>query len=219
MNIFMENEDYLKDVSLDSILEADKEFFAVMRKIRERLGDKQYWIDNYVKKTLEAINCQLAYEYADMGFEEFGSLRSICTEVLNGGGDVENPIYSIVKNAINRYATEFQERETLRSIAAIVAFPEFMKIATKQFVQEESDDLSAVLDNLKQQELFRNISVIVGEREMEHLNAAIKRRFLIVPATNNYLQGLINDYLYCFLHRDKETERLVFQILFDEDTE
>ena len=53
---------------------------------------------------------------------------------------------------------------------------------------------------------------------MESLNFAMKRRFLIVPAANNYLQGLSNDYLYSLLHRDKETERHVFQILLDEST-
>lgn len=219
MNIFMGNKDYLKDVSPDSLLEAGKEFFTVMREIRVSLGSRQYRLDNYVERTLSAINHRLAYENADAGFEEFGSLNRICTEVLDGSGDVDHPVFQIVKDAVDKYRVKFQERATLRAIAAVAAFPEFMKFAVQRFVQDESDNLGEVLDSMKQQELFKEISAVVGDREMERLNYAIKRRFLIVPATNAYLQGLSDNYLYCFLHRDNETERKVFQIMLDENQE
>ena len=219
MNIFMETEDYVKGLSVDSVIEAELEFFKVMKAIRKRLGAKQYLLDQYVKKTLGAINHHLSYEHANVGFEECGSLRRICTEVLNGCGDKSHPMYSAVKGQIEKYRVKFQEPETLRAVAFTVVFGEFLKVSTEQFIQGEADELEAIVDNLKQQELFDTISVIVGEQEMEHLNFAIKRRFLLVPAANNYLQGLSNDYLYSFLHRDKETERHVFQILLDENTD
>lgn len=219
MNMFMETEDYVKGLTPDSIVESEKEFFKIFGAIRGRLGGKQYLLDYYVRKTLEAINFTSAYENADAGFQEVGSLRRLCTDILDGGGDESDPMFLNVKEKIEKYRPQFQERETLRAIAITLAFPEFLKLATEEFIAEESDELVSAIDNLKQQELFNTISVIVGEQEMERLNFAIKRRFLIVPAVNNYLQGLSDDYLYSFLHRDKETERHIFQILLDEDSE
>lgn len=219
MNIFMETEDYMKGLSIDSIIESDTEFFTILKRIRERLGVKQYLLDRYVKNTLEAINFRSAYECAEAGEDKSATLRRLCIKVLDGQCDESHPMYSAIKNEMEKYRTVFQERGTLCAIVFTIVFPDYLKLVTQQFIEVETNDKLFGVDVLRQQELFNIISGIVGEQEMECLNFAIKRRFLIVPAINNFLQGLSNEYLDSFLRRDEETERHVFQILLDEGSE
>ena len=131
--------------------------------------------------------------------------------------EAELPLYSEIKESVEKYRKIYQERETVRALAMITVFPEYRKIAVNEYLQEAAADIGGVIDIIKQHEYFDNISTIVGEREMERFNLAIKCRFMIVPALSIYLQGMMNDYLYCFLHRDRETSRLVFQLLLDEN--
>ena len=218
MNIFEENIDFLKDIPLDSVLKADEEFFSVMKSIRERLGDKKYWLDNYVEKILEAINNRHASECGEEGYEASCDLRCLCTRIL-GGEEAEHPLYSEIKESVEKYRKIYQERETVRALAMITVFPEYIKIAVNEYLQEAADDLGGVIDIIKQHEYFDNIFAIVGEREMERFNLAIKCRFMIAPVLSIYLQGMMNDYRYCFLHRDRETSRLVFQLLLDKNND
>ena len=218
MNIFKENIDFLKDIPLDSVLKADEEFFSVMKSIRERLGDKKYWLDNYVEKVLEAINNRQASECSEDGFSANCAMRHLCTTILNGE-EAEHPLYSEIKASLEKYQKGFQKNETVRSLAIITAFPEYMKISVNEYLQAAAEDLGNVIDSIKLKEYFDSISAIVGEREMERFNLAIKCRFMIAPALSIYLQGMMNDYLYCFLHRDRETSRLVFQLLLDKNSD
>ena len=216
MNIFKENIDFLKDIPLDAVLKADEEFFSVMKSIRERLGDKKYWLDNYVERILEAINYRQASECSEDGFKANCDLRHLCIEILNGD-ESEHLLYFEIKEAMEKYRNIYQEYETVRSLTMITVFSEYMKIAVNGYLQETAENLGNVIDSIKLKEYFDNISAIVGEREMERFNLAIKCRFMIAPVLSIYLQGMMNDYLYCFLYRDRETSRLVFQLLLDEN--
>jgi len=215
----MKEADYLKDeplnAILDSILRAYDEFFTVFKEIRSRLENKQYWLDNYVRKTLAAINHLQADEAATEGFDGCGNLRRLCTEILDGGGDTEDPLYPRVKEIIDRFHVDFQERGTLRAMAIVTVYPDYMESVAKRYLKETAENMIGVVDNMKQQELFDNISEIVGEEEMEHLNDAIKRLFIVVPAIKIYLQGITNNLIESFLHRDDETARQVFQLIMD----
>lgn len=215
MNIFKKEKDYLQSNTLEYYL-SDKDFFAIMKSIRGQLGEKGYWLDNYVGKILEAINQHLISDCAEEGFTSFSILRRICTDILDGCDEIEHPIYPAAKQAVQKYKGKYQERETIRALTSAVTFREFSKTAVKVFIEEKSCGVTEKIDNMKQQEWYQAMSVIVGEHQMECLNAEIKRTFLIVPALEAYLQGMTNDYMYCLLHRDRETSRQVFQLLLDE---
>ena len=54
------------------------------------------------------------------------------------------------------------------------------------------------------------IAGIVDEEDMNSLNLAIKGRFIISSTMNSFLQSIINEYLYCLLHRDPEASKQVY---------
>ena len=68
-------------------------------------------------------------------------------------------------------------------------------------------------DIVESRTLFRKISTFIGgEEKMEQLNLLIHQRFMFVPDTTAFLQGLTDDMLYALTHRDIETEKTVLQL-------
>lgn len=219
MNIFKESEGFLRNETLESFFSQGEDFFPVMRSLRERLGNKRYLLYNYVEVILEATIQQTAYAYAEEGFTAFVELRRICTNILDGSSSKKHPIYPIVKEVIEKYQHTYQERETLRSLASAAVFQEFKKFQARKFLKNKTTELDAIIDSVKQQELFSNITQIIGEHEMELLNTSLKQTFFFVPAIEAYLQGMTIDYVYCLAYRDPETEKLIFQILLEDTLE
>jgi len=108
-----------------------------MKSIRECLGDKKYWLDNYVEMILEAINNRHVSECREDGYETSCDLHRLCTTVLDGN-EAEHPLYSEIKKSVEKYRKIYQERETVRPLAMITAFPEYMKISVNEYLQEAS---------------------------------------------------------------------------------
>lgn len=73
------------------------------------------------------------------------------------------------------------------------------------------------MDVVEARQLYRELTCAVGEQEVDRLNEFIKCRFCISIAGDAYLQALTEQYLLELLHHDKETGRLVIQILLDEN--
>ena len=63
---------------------------------------------------------------------------------------------------------------------------------------------------------YRICEAIGGEKEMEHLNLLFCQQFLITKVMDIFHQGMTNQILYLLTYRDRETSKLVFQLLLDE---
>lgn len=63
------------------------------------------------------------------------------------------------------------------------------------------------------QELYQRITDEVGKDVTEKLNLHLKRRFMIAPCLNMFLQGITCDLLLALITEDLETNRRVFQFI------
>jgi len=54
---------------------------------------------------------------------------------------------------MEKYRKIYQEYETVRSLTMITVFPEYMKIAVNEYLQEAAEDLGNVMDSIKLKEL------------------------------------------------------------------
>ncbi len=90
-----------------------------------------------------------------------------------------------------------------------------MAYATTGFVEEQEKALHGVVDEIRLQQLYSQISHLAGESMMEELNQRLKQRFLIAPLAAVYAQGLTDDLLCRLTARDQETSRQMFQLLLD----
>ena len=217
MNIFENESGILGSASVDNLKRSFKEFFKQATEIRIRLGKQGYLLDKYLSYLFEATNGILAYEAASEGFETESTLNSLCAEILKGDTKSNgHPFYEQVKTFIDAHPLKYQESFTKLSLYDVMLSSGYLESVYEQYYADLVADIRAFLDIVDLNNLYSKIcETLGGEKEMEHLNLLFCQRFLIVKATDIFLQGMTNQLLYSLTYRDRETSKQVFQLLLD----
>lgn len=217
MNIFENESGILGSASVDELKRSFKEFLRQATEIRIRLGKQGYLLDKYLSYLFEATNGILAYEAASEGFETEGTLNSLCAEILKGDTKSNgHPFYEQVKTFIDAHPLKYQESFTKLSLYDVMLSSGYLESVYEQYYADLVADIRAFLDIVDLNNLYSKIcETLGGEKEMEHLNLLFCQRFLIVKATDIFLQGMTNQLLYSLTNRDRETSKQVFQLLLD----
>lgn len=219
MNIFQNKDSFFggldSGVAEDSLLS----IFKPAQQIRLRLGRQGYLLDHYLSMIFEGMSSsELAFEAADEGFRAGGELQRLLFHVLDGTEPkVPHPLYPRMKEVYEQYADKliFQERYTNLSLLLFPLVDEVMKSSVGLFVREQMVNMGGVVDIIRLQEVYDQISHLAGESMMEELNQQIKQRFIIAPAAALFAQGFTDDLLYRLISRDIETSKQMFQLLLD----
>jgi parvulin-like peptidyl-prolyl isomerase len=109
----------------------------------------------------------------------------------------------------------YQDRYTRLCLLFFPLADELVAYAAARFVEEQVSNLNGVVDEIRLQELYNQISHLAGEAMMEELNLRLKQRFLIAPLAAVFAQGLTDDLLNRLISRDQETSKQMFQLLLD----
>ena len=92
---------------------------------------------------------------------------------------------------------------------------------TEIFIEEslKHDGFVAFLDynHLSINNDFEKISEVVGEEEMEKLNEAIKKRFVVPNILEIFKRTVNRKLFYYFIEKDKQTSKQTFQLILDSD--
>lgn len=218
MTIFKESKDFIGQFNENADIITLKEVLSTANKIKVDLGKKGYLLDTYLTQFFEAINNTLAYESADLGFYTACSLQKLSLSFRVKKEDcIGHPIYEKAVEVLraNHSILEFQERHTQINVLYLSLVDDFLPQMIKEFIAEQESELHNVLDELKLQQLYRNISCVVGEIQMERLNLLLKQKFIISSPLASFTQGFTNDLLYRLLGKDIETNKLGFQLVMD----
>lgn len=218
MNIFENESGILGSASVDDLKQSFKEFLQQATEIRIRLGKQRYLLDKYLSDLFEATNGILAYEAATDGFETESTLNSLCTEILRGNvKSNDHPFYEQVKEFIDAHPFKYQERFTKLALYDVMLSCSYLESIYEQYYTDLVADIRDFLDIVDLNNPYNKIcEALGGEKEMEHLNLLFCQRFLIVKAMDIFLQGMTNQLLYSLTYQDRETSKLVFQLLLDE---
>lgn len=220
MYSFKDREDIILQALPEGFFDADREIFCTGRKIRERLGDDGYLLDNYLSMLLKALNGN-TIQYVVEGSEyTFSDAYNICRQIEEGR-DVfderlkENSLYPELKKHMDMYGKMYKSPITVTELAVIAVAPEIMK-------KEYSGALISFssrgwIDSVRLREIYDAIVTHVGSRLMDRMLELIRQRFLITPAVNVYMQAVTNQYLDTLLQRDEVSSKQLFQLLLDND--
>jgi hypothetical protein len=202
------------EVTGDSLLS----LFQLAKQIRQRMGKQGYLLDCYLSLFFEGVASALAYDAADEGFQSGGELQALCFNVLdNTEPKKEHPLYHRVKEVYAEWegAVPYQDRYTQLCLLFFSLADELVAYNTARFVEDKDAALNGVVDEIRLQELYNQISHLAGEAMMEELNLRLKQRFLIAPLAVVFAQGLTDDLLNRLISRDQETSKQMFQLLMD----
>lgn len=218
MNIFNSKQDFIGSYNEETGIGTLKEVLLETQKIRGRLGNKAYLIDTYLSLFFVSANNNLAYDSAESGFEAGSQLQNLCRTVLTKtDGKKDHPLYEKAVEILNsnQVILEFQECYTQIGLLYLALVDDFFPLVIKEFIKEQKTDMQIVLDDIRIQELYRDISYVVGEEQMERFNLLLKQRFMVSPILSTFIQGFNNDVLYHLITQDIETNKQGFQLAVD----
>lgn len=218
MNIFEHKSSFLG--SLDSEIANDSllSLFRLARQIRLQLGPKSYLLDCYLSLFFEGVNAIPTCDAAHEGFLQGYELQGLCSHVLDGTApERSHQLYPRIRKAYEQQAgmLSFQESLTQVFLLMLSLEDELLAFSVEQFVKEQQKNMNAPVDMIHMQELYTQISQLVGEPVMEKLNQQLKKRFLIASTAAVFAQGLTDDLLVRLTSRDPETSRQMFQLFMD----
>ena len=218
MNILKSEEDIYGKHSQEELHKATKDFFIVSRSIKNKLEDKSYKLDQYLSAIMKVANCKLNTDAAEDGRQFFSGFRRLCLGILNYDSSVtSHEFYQTAKEYIAEHRFSYKERHTLLNIYCALLTPQFTDYAVNKFSEEIESRANIEVDTVLMSKNYELIAKFVGEEDMKVLNMAIKGRFIISSIMNSFLQSITNEYLHCLLHRDPETSKQVYQLIFMEN--
>ena len=218
MNIFKHRADFFGSLSSEVTDDSLRSLFRLAKEIRSRLGKKGYLLDCYLSVFFDGLNSKIAYDAADDGFLMGGKLQAICFQVLDAAEPQKpHPLYKCIQEDYKQQksTSPFQERYTQMCMLLLSLADEWLTYSTAQFTEEQVKGLDGVVDEIRLQELFDQISYIAGEAMMEELNQRLKERFMIVPLVTAFAQGVSDDLIGRLTYRDPETSKQIFQLFMD----
>lgn len=218
MNIFKESQNFIGQLNENSDIITLKEVLNTAKEIKVNLGKKGYLLDTYLALFFEAINNTLAFESSESGFQSGCSLQKFSQSIHAKKEDcIGHPIYEKAIEILqaNKSIVEFQEYSTQLNILYLTLVDDFFPQMIHEFMEEQKIELRNVLDQIRFQELYQDISHLIGETQMERLNLLLKNKFVVSSALESFVQGFTNDLLYRLITKDIETNKLGFQLLMD----
>jgi hypothetical protein len=221
MSCFENEEDFIGDeVMIVSMRHTYDELIALARDIRIRLGEQTYLLDRYLSSLLKAACSTVAYCASSDGFDTQCELRMVCRDIIEGRKRSEkHPFYKFAKAYIEAHPLPYQDAATKESLYVAVLAHNFLESVAKHFYEEQRRSIARAFDLSDVRKLYHEIcGLLGGEEEMQKLNCLFHRRFLLITPIAGYLQGLTDDLLYELTYKDRETSKMVVQLLLDERT-
>ncbi|CUX32290.1 hypothetical protein BN3590_00782 [Clostridium sp. C105KSO15] len=219
MNIFEHRSSFFGKLDNEITNGSLLSLFSLITQIRLRLGKQGYLLDCYLSLIFEGVSAVLTYNAADDGFMKSGEFQSLCFHVLDGTEpEKPHPLYQRIRDVYERQTEEiqsFQERYTQVCLLMFYLEDELLAYATGQFIEEQVKHMDVVADMVRLQELYDQITQLVGEPAMEDLNQRLKGRFMITTLTTVFAQGFTDELLDRLSSRDPETSRQMFQLFID----
>lgn len=217
MNIFEKAHSFYAGIEASTIITAEGEFFSLASEIRRQLGKRRFQLDFYLEILFSAAKqCSLIDIY-DTASNDFSEIRRVCMDILNGTNHLKEHVYHLpMKSYMDGRLQGLQDEYTVISMACSHIAKMFLRQIMNEHFSKLQFDFRSVLDIAEVNEIYQELVKTSGEQIVDRLNETFHTRFLISTAGEVYLQAFTSEYIAELLHRDRESGKLVIQILLDD---
>jgi hypothetical protein len=214
---FEKEDDFIGDESVKDVRCSIEELFVRASNIRKRLGKQSYLLDRYLSYLMESANKTLAYDSSSEGFDRFSELRGMCRDIIRREKtNTDRPFFEQAEDFIETNPFGCLEVQTKVSLYTAMLSGYYLEFMAEKFYRSQRSNLADVLDIIDFHQLYGRICELLGtEEEMKHINRLFRKCFLLATPMACYLQGMVNGLLYELTTRDRESSKLMFQLLLD----
>lgn len=217
---FEKEDDFIGDVSVKDVRCSIEELFVRAGNIRKQLGEQAYLLDRYLSYLMESANKTLAYDSSSEGFDRFSELRGMCRDIIRREKtNTDRPFFGPAEDFIETNPIGCMEVQTKVSLYTAMLSGYYLEFMAEKFYRSQRSGLADVLDIIDFRQLYSKIcELLCGDEEMKHIDRLFWKCFLLATPMACYLQGMANGLLYEFTTRDRESSKLMFQLLLDRMT-
>lgn len=217
MNNIKTTDDFIGNLSVKDMQCSMEMLFLEAGKLRARLGEQAHLLDEYLATLMKTANRTSAYDAVTDGFECISTLREMCRDVIRGKREnTDRPFYAQTEDFIDPNPVNCREVSTKISLYTILLSDNYIETMAERFRKELKSNLLKECDSTRLQELCdRLCDELGGTEEMDRIDRLSRQSFRIVFPMACWLQGIADSLLGDLLSRDKENNRLIFQLLLD----
>lgn len=210
MNIFRNFESFIAF----PLLEPPTRLISVAKKIGDELLDQKHLLNKYLSELFK-ISSTIDLNMVISLTEEICSdvLESCYKVCYNNTGKEENKYFSLVKNYINEHPSDIKhtrvEYYATKILMAHLEFfaDDFVKLLNKKFDHSKFDKLN---------HYYKEISKIVSEDRMEHLNDLLCEVFFMCPIGVAFAGQITANCVNMLTFKDPDKSKQIFEIILDE---
>ena len=203
---------------IDGIKKAMEDFWKIVGEIRKELGDKSYYLDEYLSIILNSIGSANISDAASTGESIYLELLIVASSVCGSPVDRKNhELYDNIKKYIDMHPNNYLEINTKSEFYISQIIFDYVKDIVDSYKEEilsDSKDYN-MPDYLISFDRFKQISEIIGEEKAERLETAIDEAFLISPVSSVLIQSIITRMAAGLCTRDPQTSKQIFQLILD----
>ena len=189
--------------------------FRLIGELHEKLGKKQYFLNQYLTSVFRTITSNAAFDTVDSGISAARNLRSLCHCAVRGE-ESSDPFFNTVKQQLEAHPMDFQESVTKVHVLYLSLYDQYLSSLIPQFVEDQKQVITEFWDDIDVADWYHRIVEILGSEEpMQRLNRMIEEQLLISPILSCFLLGSRDDLLYTLLGRDLETDHHIFRVFVD----
>jgi hypothetical protein len=216
MSEFESEMDFIGDVSVKNMRCSMEALFWEVGKLRARLGDQTYLLDEYLTSLMGAVNRSSAYDAVSDGFEAISELRRMCRDIVRGRKRENDRLFYVqAEDFIGSTPLDFLEEQTKISLYTIMLSGNYIELMAERFVGERKSDLLEELDLVSLQKLRNELcEQLDGMEEMDRIDRLFRQSFMVVLPLACWLQGAADSLLGDLISQDRENDKLNFQLRF-----
>ena len=216
-NTHQSEEDFIGVVSVKDMRCSMEVLFWEAGKLRARLGKQAHLLDEYLAALMETVNRTSAYDTATEGFQCISELRETCRDVIRGEKqNTDRPFYEQAENFIGTNPIDCREVSTKISLHTILLSGNYIEAMAENFRKKLQSDLLEGLDLVRLQTLRGELcDELGGAEEIDRIDRLFRQSFMLVLPLACWLQGVADALLGDLISRDRESDRLNFQLLFE----
>ena len=213
MKKFEEQEGLHGNFCVDIVIKSMEEFWKIASEIRTELGERSYYLDEYLSTIFSCINIPDVLNTASAGENTYSAFWPVILSLSGYEINREGyPFFDEVKKYIDSHSLNYYEKRTNAEIYLAYTLFSNIKTMVNDFIEDISQDSN---DYQVAEERFTQISKIVGSEKAERLEAAINDAFLVCPAAMVFIQSIITRFVGGLCARDPQTSKQIFQLILD----
>lgn len=183
MNIFEGMKVVFSGPSSEHITKYVNEFWKISGELRLALGEKGYYLDEYLSKILEVLARLDLGTVGEIANNVCWSIMGDCYVLCETESDKEkSEFFDMVKEYIDTHPVNFEHKHTRCEFYAANILIKHLNVFSDKVKCSYRKNLLSGIDYIVSDKMYERISYLIGEKRMEILNEKLCEAFVFGPA-------------------------------------